>query len=144
MSCALAHTTKTIESRRVKTSAALVLALGAVVLLAPTAHAAPLDGPIASVCRSGSFWNGGNHPTLRNAVGQAGCVSFKGNPILIGEYRSGDDAKIDAAQWLNGHGSDAAGKLDGELWVFFAPVDNSGQSLQPLTQYGFSVETPNK
>lgn len=119
--------------RIVAVTAAMIGALA--LTSSASAHAMP-SNEIQAVCRPSSFYNGGR-PFLQFADAQGFCLSFKGNPILIGQYKSMDTMSADAMTYNTG--SIATHNDNDEVSAFFSPKDPSGQSLQPLAQFGYTV-----
>lgn len=109
---------------------------------ASTARASSSDQWFNAVCQQGFFRDGGgNGQWFTNAVGRASCASSQ-NPsiwIFIGQYTSEYLADNDAALFRLGGGATAMmGHTDG-YWLFAGLTDKSGISLQPLTQFGFTI-----
>ncbi|WP_406817367.1 hypothetical protein [Mycobacterium sp. M23085] len=113
-------------------AAAIIGALA--ITTSASAHAVP-NNEIEAVCRPGSFYK--SRPFLQFADDQGFCLSFKGNPILIGQYKSMDTMGRDAMTYNTG--SIATRSDNDEVSAFFSPKDPSGQSLQPLDQFCYTI-----
>jgi hypothetical protein len=105
-----------------------------------SATGSTLDDWEAAVCKPGTLSNSGNN--LRNADASGSCMSLNGGPIMIGQYTSSFGLQSDMAIF-RGASYATIPTNDGRTCVFVAPFPGakSASALEPLTQFGFQINS---
>jgi hypothetical protein len=141
-----------------------VLVVGLLVIVGVALHSSgssPAAGggtntsaPVAAVCQPGSYKHPGQEatPSFGDATDIAVCTGKiawtadppdrpgeEYGPIWIIQFASLDAARDEVAEGQLA-GATAIATIDGKTVLFFAPADMTGVSLQPLTQFGFTVK----
>jgi hypothetical protein len=103
----------------------------------PGSISGSMDDWLAAVCLQGTFSNGKN--SFRNASGGGFCgAKNHAGPILIGEWNDNYLMRNDISVFRGGY---YASCVNGQSITDFVAVGaNGAATLQPLTQFGFSVQ----
>lgn len=97
------------------------------------------DDWLASVCKPGTYMDGGT--SMRDALASGLCMSAAdGTVISAGKFESQYEAENTAANLGGRGGSYAIGATsNGTTWLFMSSWQDKGQSLTPLTAFGFAI-----
>jgi hypothetical protein len=104
---------------------------------APSSISGSMDDWLAAVCAQGTFSNGKN--SFRNASGGGFCgAKNRSGPILVGQWNDNYLMRNDISVF---RGAYYASCVNGQSITDFVAVGARGSdALQPLTQFGFSIQ----
>lgn len=97
------------------------------------------DDWLAAVCKMGSFRNGAGTFRFSNATAQGSCTAnFGSRPILIGEWDSDYLMRNDIASMRLSYYASA---INSDVVIGFITLGPNGDPLEPLSQFGFTVNS---